>query len=194
MRRFTLANPDFEIPSIHHLEWEWAGAAHTALARQLGFQVQFAEFFKYLLSNLQSVPADHPDWRPSPLSLSVRAGAVRTYVLLAVSIAEAALAALGEERNLGRRRGELFERTYGGLLKAWEDSGEPRPEIRSIWTDLLLLKNVRNYVHLPNAASTEQAHWQEILSQEHEILRASDSVIEHLRNMCHVFRDEPGAA
>lgn len=189
MRRFSLANPDFTIPSISHLELEWAGAAHTALAQQLGFQVQFAEFFKHLLDNLQSVPAEHLDCRPSPLSLSVRAGAIRMYVLLAVSIAEAALAALGEERGLGRRPGELFERPYGGLLKAWENSGEPHPEIQSIWNELQLLKAVRNYVHLPNAASTEQAHWQEILSQERDILRAIDSVIAHLRNMCHVFRN-----
>ncbi|MGO1003241.1 hypothetical protein [Lysobacter sp. CA196] len=189
MRRYSLNNPDFDISPIHQLELEWAGAAHQALARQLGFQVQFAQFFKHLLENLQSVPVDHPDWQPMGLSLSVRSGAIRTYVLLAVSIAEAALAALGEERGYGRRPNELYARTFGGLLKAWEDNGQPRPEIANIWDQLQVLKAVRNYIHLPNAADADDAHWREILARQNEILVACDTVIDHLRDLCHIFRD-----
>ena len=189
MRRFSLNNPDFEISPIHHLELEWSGAAHQSLARQLGFQVQFAQFLRHLLDNLQSVPVEHLDWRPMSLSLSVRAGAVRTYVLLAVSIAEAALAALGEERGLGRRPGELYDKTFGGLLKVWEDNGQPRQEVAAIWQHLQLLKAVRNYVHLPNAAGADDAHWQEVLARQNDILVAADTVIDHLRDLCHVFRD-----
>lgn len=189
MRRFSLRNPDFDISPIHHLELEWAGAAHQPLARQLGFQVQFAQFFKHLLENLQSVPAENPGWRPVALSLSIRAGAIRTYVLLAVSIAEAALAALGEERGLGRRSGELYERAFGGLLKAWEDNGQPRQEVAEIWQHLQLLKAIRNYIHLPIAAGADDAYWQEILAREGDILTACDGVIDHLRGMCHIFRE-----
>lgn len=189
MRRFSLNNPDFEISPIHHLELEWAGATHQSLARQLGFQVQFAQFFKHLLENLQSVPTQNPDWRPVALSLSVRAGAVRTYALLAVSIAEAALAALGEERGLGRRPGELYDRTFGALLKAWEDDGQPPQEMVAIWQHLQLLKDVRNYIHLSRAAGADEAYWQEILARERDILAACDAVVDHLRDMCHVFRD-----
>jgi hypothetical protein len=187
-RIFSLANPEFEIPSINHLELEWAGAAQGDLARQIGFQDQFRRLFRYIFLNLQSVPGERPNWNPRPLALSVRAGAIKTYVLLSVSIAEGALAALGEERNLGRREGELFQRTFGGLLTAWEENGRPRAEVANIWEDMQLLKRYRNYVHL-NRAAQEEAGWQEILENEQHVLGAADNVVSHLRNLCHIFRD-----
>lgn len=186
-RIFSLANPEFEIPSINHLELEWAGAAQGDLARQIGFQDQFRQLFRHLFQNLQSVPTENPGWNPIPISLSVRAGAVKTYVLLSVSIAEGALAALGEERGLGRREGELFQKTFGPLLTAWEEDGQPRPEVDDIWEDMQLLKRYRNYVHL-NRAAQDEAAWQGILENEENILRASDRVVDHLRRLCHVFR------
>ena len=189
MRRFSLANPDFEIPPIDQLELEWAGAADRSLARQLGFQVQFAQFFEHLLRNLQSVPSETPNWRPTPLDLSLRAGVIRTYVLLTVSVAEAALAVLGERRQLGRRRDDLYNRTFGALLEVWRSDGQPRQEIEAIWPQLQLLKDVRNYVHLPNAANNDEAYWRQILAREDEIIAASNAVIHHLQNMCHIFRD-----
>lgn len=189
MRRFSLANPDFEIPPIDYLELEWAGAADRPLARQLGFQTQFARFFEHLLHNLQSVPSETPNWQPTPLDLSLRAGVICTYVLLTVSIAEAALAALGEERRLGRRAGALYGQTFGALLDSWCAAGQPKEEIADIWPQLQLLKDVRNYVHLPNAANNDEAYWRQILAREAEIVAAANSVIDHLRNMCHIFRD-----
>ncbi len=187
-RIFSLANPEFEIPSISHLELEWAGAAQEDLARQIGFQDQFRRLYRHIFLSLQSVPAENPDWNPRPLALSVRAGAIKTYVLLSVSIAEGALAALGEERNLGRRNGDLFQRTFGSLLAAWEENGQPRPEVADVWEDMQLLRRYRNYVHL-NRAAQEQAEWQEILENEQRIFVAADNVVNHLRNLCHIFRD-----
>jgi hypothetical protein len=189
VRRFSLADPDFEIPPIHHLELEWAGASHTDLARQIGFQDQFRQFFRYLLGNLQSCPTKSPEWSPQSLSLSLRAGAIRTYMLLSVSIAEGALAALGEERKLGKKPGELYQRTFGSLLAAWEKNGQPRSEVEVIWPELQTLKRYRNYVHLSRAATDEEAYWKEILEKEQELLDAADAVVSHLRDLCHVFRD-----
>lgn len=190
-RRFSLNNPDYEIPIIGHLELEWAGAAHQELARQIGFQDQFRQLFKHLYQNLQSVPSDNPEWIPRPLSLSVRAGAVKTYVLLTVSIAEGALAALGEERGLGKKKGELYGRMFGGLLSAWELDGAPHNDVIGIWEHLQLLKKYRNYIHLNKAAQDEGSSWQDIVENEERIINACDVVIDTLRNMCHVFREEP---
>ena len=189
MRIFSLRDSEFEIRPIHHLELEWAGVANQELARQIGFQIQFSQFFRHLLENLQSAPVEHPDWQPVPLSLSLRAGAIRTFVLLTVSIAEAALAALGEERGLGRKPNEIFDRTFGQLLNAWRHEGQPRPEIAEIWDNLQLLKDVRNYIHLPKAAGNDAAHWREILAREQEIVAACEAVTDRLRDLSHVFRD-----
>ena len=168
-RIFSLAEPVFDIPMVNHLELEWAGAAHEELARQIGFQDQFRQLYRHIFMSLQSVPQENSDWRPRPLALSARAGAIKTYVLLTVSIAEGALAALGEERQLGRREGELSENICQ-LLDAWQVDDQPRLEVAGIWDDLQLLKTYRNIVHL-NRAAQHRATWQEILERENEILR-----------------------
>lgn len=189
MRRiFTLENPEFDIPSVHHLEMEWEGAAHRDLARQIAFQDQFRQLYQHVFLNLESVPASSPSLRAIPLALSARAGAIKTYVLLSVSIAEGALAALGEERGLGRQDGELFKKPFGGLLAVWEENGRPRPEVAEIWEDLQILKRYRNYVHL-NRAAQDQAEWQEIIANERQILDAAEHVVNELRSLCHVFRE-----
>ena len=187
-RILSFANAEFEIPSINHLELEWAGAAQGELARQIGFQDQFRQLFRHVFESLQSVPSENPDWNPRPLAFSARAGAIKTYVLLSVSISEGALAALGEERQLGRREGDLFQKTFGALLTAWEQDGRPRAEIADIWDDMQLLKRYRNYVHL-NRAAQDEVSWQGILENERQILAACDRVVDRLRELCHVFRD-----
>jgi hypothetical protein len=115
---------------------------------------------------------------------------VKTYVLLAVSIAEGALAALGEERHLGRRPGELYQKTFGQLLEVWKDGDNPRDEVAEIWEDLLTLRRYRNVVHL-NRAAEDNITWQQILENEAPILDSADRVVDHLRNLSHIFRDAP---
>lgn len=189
-RVFSLAVDEFEIPSIHHLELEWAGAAHEQLARQIGFQDQFRRLYRHIFLQLQSVPADRRNLPPMPLSLSVRAGAIKAYVLLTVSIAEGALAALGDERGLGARPGELYQRTFGQLLSAWVENSVPRPEVAEIWDHLQLLNRYRNYVHL-NRAVQQQVTWQDVIQNEQVILDAAERVVAHLKELCHIFRDDP---
>ena len=187
-RRFSLREPLFDIPTINYLEMEWAGAAEKSLAREIGFQDQFRQLYRHLFTNLESVPADNPDWALRPLSLSVRAGAIKTYVLLSVSIAEGALSALGEEHGLGRRAGDLYRKPFGALLGAWSDGDVPRAEVAGIWDDLQLLLRYRNFIHLNRAAGDDEG-WQGILNREQEILGAADRAIDHLKELCHVFRD-----
>ena len=67
--------------------------------------------------------------------------------------------------------------------------GQPRPEIAEIWDNLQLLKDVRNYIHLPKAAGNDAAHWREILAREQEIVAACEAVTDRLRDLSHVFRD-----
>ena len=110
-------------------------------------------------------------------ALSICAGAIKSYGLLTASIAEGALAALGEERNLGNRQGELFQRTFGRLLDAWKENNLPRSEVAIIWDDMQLLKSYRNAVHL-NRAAEHVGGWQDILDNEKSILAAADRVID----------------
>jgi len=183
MRTFTLRNPDFEIPATGGLIFRWAGL-DMEIATQLAFEEQYLRFQRHLLENLQSTPAGSTGFAPSSISLSVRAGAVKSYVIFASSILEGALAALGENLALTITPGSLYKKTLGGLLQVWKHEGVPRAEIAPIWEQLQLLKNHRNYIHLGNAATNEDAYWQQILDREADLLTAIDVSIEHMVSLC----------
>lgn len=183
MRKFSLRNPDFEIPSSGGLIFRWAGL-DMEIANQLAFEEQYLRFHKHLLENLQSVPSESPDFNPSPLSLSIRAGAIKSYIIFATSLLEGALAALGERRGFAREPGSLYKKTFGGLLTIWKDGEIPKHEVAPIWAQLQLLKEYRNFIHLGNAAANEKAYWQQILDRENELLVAVDVSIEHMVTQC----------
>jgi hypothetical protein len=185
MRRFTLRNSDYEVPKAGLLLFRW-GALDMRIANQLAFEEQFLNFQRHLLENLQSSPTENPDRPSRPLSLSLRAGAIKSYVVFASSIIEGALAAWGENVVLTKNPGSLYKKTLGGLLNAWEVDGQPREEVQPIWDHLQLLKNHRNFIHLGNAANDPAAYWQEIIDNEAELLSAVDNVINYLSGQCGV--------
>lgn len=183
MRTFTLNNPNFDIPASGGLLFRWAGL-DMEIAHQLAFEEQYLQFQRHLLENLQSIPAGNTTYKPSKLSLSVRAGAVKSYIVFACSIIEGALAAWGESLGLTSSPGSLYKQTLGGLLRSWECGGKPRSEVAPIWGHLQLLREYRNFIHLARAASSPDAYWQQILDREVELLRAVDESIEYLSSHC----------
>lgn len=153
------------------------------VAQQLGFEQQYLEFHKYLLQNLQSVPDTHPHYTPRPIDLSLRAGAVKAYVVFGCSVIEGALAAWGERIGVGAP-GTLMKKPLGGLLAAWEVSGAPRSEVVPIWPQLQLLKQYRNFIHLGRSVMDPDAYWQNILAQEANLIAAVDEAISYLADNC----------
>jgi hypothetical protein len=182
MRRFSLKNPDFEIPHMGNLMWGWSGL-ETGVATQLAFEEQYLKFHRYLLDNLQSTPTEYPDWSPRALPLSLRGGAIKAYVVFACSMIEGALAAWGAQIGL-ERKSELFKHPLGALLKAWQESGTLRNEIAPIWKQLELLKNHRNFIHLGREASDPDAYWKNIVDKESELITAVDEVVKFLSRQC----------
>jgi hypothetical protein len=154
------------------------------IAHQLAFEEQYLKFQRHLLENLQSVPSGSSRYAPSLLALSLRAGAVKSYIVFASSIIEGALAAWGENLGLTTTPGSLYKKTLGGLLSKWESGGTPRVVVAPIWAHLQLLKEYRNFIHLARAAASPDAYWQQILDREAELLTAADETIEYLSNQC----------
>lgn len=181
MRRFFLQDPDFEIPSTDGLVFRWS-ALDDELAYQIAYQEQFLRFQQHLLTNLQSVPSENPDWAATSLSLSLRAGAIKTCTLLAVSIAEGALLGLAIQRELGTWE-QLHHKTYGQLLQFW-DTEERRETLGAHWNGLRLLNQYRNYVHLANAANDNRAYWRDVLNHENELVAAVEGTLNGLSDLC----------
>lgn len=183
MRIFSLRQPRYEIPPAVCFVFRWAGLP-IEIAQQLAFEEQYLQFQKYLLLNLQSVLQEKPNWVPMSLSLSLRAGAVKAYVVFAASIVEGALAAWGEKIGLAGQ-GQLLSKPLGAVLRAWEaDDGQPRAEISPIWAQLQLIKTYRNFVHMGRAAADAEAYWVNILAQEVALLSAVDDTLAHLSRNC----------
>ena len=181
-RIFSLANQTFDVPAAGGLQFGWAELPND-IGVQIAFQQQFLEFFRFLYSNLQSVPEQNPNLAPMQLSLSLRAGALKTYVLAAVSIMEGAIAEMAADRQLGARE-VLHRYPFGRLLGVLGDSAPVRQEFDPIWGRLQLLKQYRNFVHLGNAAQNPQAYWQDVLNNEAALLEACDTVIQWLSAKC----------
>jgi hypothetical protein len=180
MANFSLKETDFEVPAVGVLIFGWAGLDDSEIMSQLCFQQQFLSFFRYLIMNLQSTPQERPNLQPQPLSLSLRAGALKAYVQSAVSIIEGALAELGVIRGLGERD-FLHRKTFGALLDLWKGASE---ELVPIWKQLQLLKTYRNFVHLGNAAANADSYWKDLLNRESDLLGACDEVILWLSSKC----------
>jgi hypothetical protein len=181
-RIFSLANGEFQVPAAGGLEFGWA-ALEPEIRSQIAFQEQFLRFLRHLYQNLQSVPIENPHWNPTPLSLSLKAGALKTYILAAVSIIEGALAELATIRGLGEREA-LHRKAFGSLLRSVEGNAALRAEFDPIWNHLVLLKRYRNFVHLGNAASAAEAYWQDVLNNEAPLLAACDTTIQWLSEKC----------
>lgn len=181
-RIFSLADGEFQIPAAGGLEFGWA-ALESDIRSQIAFQQQFLLFFRFLYQNLQSVPSENPHWNPIPLALSLKAGALKTYVMAAVAIIEGALAELGSRRGLGTRE-VLHRKPFGALLNIVEKSAALRAELDPVWDHLALLKQYRNFIHLGNAANAPEAYWQDVLNNEAALLAACDTTIQWLSEKC----------
>ena len=181
-RIFSLRNEVFEVPVAMGLHFGWAGIDHE-VGSQIAFQEQFLSFYRFLYENIQSVPQENPHFAPRPISLSLRAGALKAYVLTATSIIEGALAELLANRGVQNREA-LHRRTFGQLLGIIERNEQLLESFNEIWEQLVLIKRYRNFVHLGNAAHDQNAYWQDLLEQEGNLLAACDATIEWLSQEC----------
>lgn len=187
MRIFSLRNNRASIPQANVAIFKWA-ALDIEVARQIGFQEQYLNFHKYLLENLQSVPEESQHYAPRPISLSLRAGAVKAYVVLACSIIEGVLANWGAKQAVSPKPETLLKKPLGGLLRAWcIEDGLPRDEIAPIWNDLTLLHEYRNFVHLGRAVGNDNAYWQNVLERENDLVEAADRCVAYLAECCKGF-------
>jgi hypothetical protein len=181
-RFFSLRDPYFDIPRQAGLAFGW-GKLSWPVMEHVAYQEQFLHFFRYLFDNLQSNPEENADWKPMPLSLSLRAGAIKVYVLSAVAILEGALAELAAQAGIGEAD-KLYRRSFGAILDLIETNNAMRAEFEPVWEGLKLLQKYRNFVHVGNAAKDQGAYWKEITNNETAIFRACDETLAFLSKKC----------
>jgi hypothetical protein len=175
-RIFSIRRIPFTVPHAQSFHFTWLPAFDWEVGVQLSYQQQFLEFFRFLIHNIESVPEKNQDWAPLALSLSLRAGAVKTYVIAAASMVEGVLLEILFRRKM-LERDSATRMTFGRVLDVIDKNAELKAEFADVWDRLQLLKQYRNFVHLANAAKNEQAYWMDVANREQELFNACDSVI-----------------
>jgi len=152
-RYFFLEPPEYQVPAIDELRWEWRNIPDSDARNVVAVEAQYLEFHRYLLASLRH--RDIAGGAAIPVGLSVRAGALKTATLVCACIAEAALRAHAERRGYPLH-GNPRRRTFGNVLHAWQQPDEtPRPEVVAIWQHLQALHSGRNNIHLYRVVQTD---------------------------------------
>lgn len=169
---FYFLNPTFTIQSLKPVAaFKWQHLPDEDIKYSIAAEEQYLNFHLYMLENLRHTEAGQLANPPYvyELGLSVRAAAVKAAVLIAASIIEAALRALAEAKNYPLNE-EPRRRTFGNVIRAWEQNGAPRPEVADIWPAVKAMHEVRNFVHLHKAAKDGNAAWENMLKSEQALL------------------------
>jgi hypothetical protein len=169
------------IPTLSDLRWKWMGVTDLTVREMIVQEEQYLSFHRAMLEQVHFTEAGAvraPSWR-MPLDISVRAGAVKAAALVCGSIAEASLRHHAERRKL-TLPANTRHRTFGRVLAAWEPGGAPHSDVAAVWSDLRMLHDIRNNIHLFCAAEAGTADFGSVLAQERAILPAGERAIEHL--------------
>lgn len=179
---FFFDKPTFEIQSLRPVAvFKWRHLNSPEVQYAIAAEEQYLHFHRYMIENIRHTEAGKLEQPPYSykLGLSVRAGAIKAAILIAASIAEAALRAIAEIRSYPLNK-EPRKRTFGNVIRAWEQNGIPRPEVSAIWPNVIAIHEVRNFVHLHKAAEEADASWENVLKEENNLLNSALEAIEHI--------------
>jgi hypothetical protein len=135
---FFLANPTFDIlPLKPTAAFKWYRLNNPEVQYSIAADEQYLCFHIFLLKQLRhtEVGRAHDPTFAYELGLSVRAGAIKAAVLMAGSIIEAALRAIAETRGYELNK-DPRRRTFGNVLNAWQQDGNPKPDVALVWAEL----------------------------------------------------------
>lgn len=179
-RHFSLQPPEYQVPVIDDLRWEWRNVPNADARNVIAVEAQYLEFHRYLLESLRH--RDPAGGDAIPLGLSVRAGALKTATLVCASIAEATLRSHAERRGY-QLPANPRHRTFGKVLGAWRQAdGTPRAEIAPVWTQLQDLHSGRNNIHLYGAIE-QGGSFYDVLQSETQSLADADQVLSVLKEL-----------
>jgi hypothetical protein len=133
----------------------------------------------YLVESIRHADPVAPDKR-IPIGLSVRAGAVKTAVMICGSIIEAVLRAHAEKRGIKLDK-EPNRRTLGNVIYSWKKNEQQFSVIAPIWEDLKVLLDSRNDIHLYK--SIDEKEFDAIVVSEEQLLNKARKVVTYVQQL-----------
>lgn len=191
----SFSNPSIDLPVRQSLEAGWSNIQDPSLVYFLTTEEQNLLFQLHLLNNLQ---ATNSYFQTNPISLSVRAGFIRSIIFIYGAIVEASLRALSFQRKLSFR---TQTPSLGNILKKWGviGSNATRQEILPIKSELKSLHSIRKSIHLfeqarqyeppggwdpfVNPVSTLKHAWENILNNENQIMAGAAYCLECIKGL-----------
>jgi hypothetical protein len=159
----VFAPATFDTPTVGKFEKDWANIpdpnVRKVIAREHQYLFLHARLLEQLRHTSKGAASDPPyKWR---IDYNLRAGFIKAALLVAASICEAALRAHAEKRHLPLHKIPKC-RTVGDVLNACKGQAD----VAAYYADLLSLKDLRNNLHLFEAAASAKAHYMAVLKQE----------------------------
>ncbi|EMN7345165.1 hypothetical protein ACN930_004802 [Vibrio parahaemolyticus] len=176
-RWFDFSNDEYQFRELGELRLQWTNIPSFEAIAAIAEAHQYYDFLRTMVvDRVQSW--SHPreereNWfRPTPLALSARSGAISSCISVGSSIIECAMRAHAENRNIKKlMKNHPEHRTFGKVIYAWKTHGVYGLEIQDVIEDIERVHSRRNDIHL--YASFGRS-WEDVCNEEAEILAAID--------------------
>ena len=188
-RDFFFQPATCDIKTLDFIKEQWTNVPTDAVRKHVAEENQYLYFLHHQLQACYTTPEGQLKEQPykTKLGLSVRAGVIKSFMLIVASISEAVLRDHAEIRGY-RLAPEQHKRGFGNILHAWtfkkkKKPRAPRAEIEKIWDALKELQDIRNNIHIFKAAEDPSSHFFNILDNEKRLIEQAGEVLNHLMTL-----------
>jgi len=185
-RWFDFSDDEYQFHELGSLRAKWTKVPSLDAINAIAEAHQYYDFLnKMIVERVQHW--SHPigkreKWfKPTPLVLSARAGAISSCVSVGSSIIECAMRAHAEHRKLrDLMKNKPEHRTFGKVIYIWKKHGEFSSELDLVIDDIEAVHSRRNNIHL--YASFGRS-WESVISEEIQLLEAIERVFLFFQNL-----------
>ncbi|SEB18655.1 hypothetical protein [Marinobacterium iners] len=185
-RWFDFSNDEYQFHELGALRAKWRKVPSHDAVNAIAEAHQYYDFLKTMIvGRVQSWSHpvdDRESWfKPTPLVLSARSGAISSCISVGSSIIECAMRAHAENRKLRElMKNKPEHRTFGKVIYAWKKHGVYSSEIATVIDDIEKIHGRRNDIHL--YASFGRS-WEDVVNEETDILAAIEKLFDFFQGL-----------
>jgi hypothetical protein len=179
-RWFDFSDGSFQFSTLDELRRVWQNVPSASARNAIAETHQYYEFITTMivgrLRSWSAPPEAREPWFvPSALTLSARAGAISSAIVVGAAIVECAMRSHAEHRQIPKlMKRESRHRTFGVVIYEWSRHGVFGRELQPAIEDVTLVKERRNDIHL---FSRGDRSWEDVVREEEDLLSRIDRLM-----------------